>query len=142
MGIQDQERLAIAYVHSIGTGGPDRAWLATDFTAWSSISGMMRAEDYLPKLPVVKAIFATPLTMTVDHLTSQPGRTALQCRSRGVLFNGAVYANDYHILVEFDDDGKIRHVREYMDSQRAHDILMPAFREWMARTADSPSREA
>lgn len=133
MDVAEQERIAVAYIHSIGTGGPDRSWLAEDFTAWSSISGLMRADEYLPKLPVVKEIFATPLTMTVDGLTSQPGRTAIQCRSTGTLFNGSVYSNDYHMLVEFDDRGRIRHVREYMDSKRALEILMPAFREWLGR---------
>lgn len=142
MGLGEQENLAIAYVQSIGTGGPDPAWLADDFTAWSPISGMMQRADYLPKLPAVKAIFTAPLAMKIDHTTSQIGRTAVQCRSHGQLFNGDTYTNDYHMLIEFDEDGRIRHVREYMDSKRAYEILIPALQQWMSANKAIPPAPA
>lgn len=130
--VKDQEARAVEFVHSIGQGGLDAGCFAADMTAWSPISGFMTSDIYLPKLPVVKAIFAQrPLTMTIDGTTSQRGRTIVQCRGEGALFNGAVYTNSYLILVEFNHAGQIRHVREYMDSARALNILVPAMKEWL-----------
>ena len=91
--IARQEELAVAYVHAIGTGGLDKSCYADDLTVWSPLSGEMAKTDYLRRLALVKAIFTEPLTMKIDGLTSQPGRTVVQCRGAGKLFNGSDYSN-------------------------------------------------
>lgn len=128
-----QEKLAIAHIVSLGGEALPAECYSPDLTAWSPISGMMSGSTYLGKLPFVRTAFSDPLKFRIDACTSQPGRTGVQCRSSGTLRNGATYSNEYHMLVEFDEQGRIRHVREYMDSQRAQEVLMPFMREWFAR---------
>lgn len=131
--IEQQEAIALAYVHAVGEGGmQDKSVYADDLTFWSPLSGDSTRADYLARAPTVKAIFTEPLTMTVDSLTSQPGRTVVQCHGAGVLCNGSAYSNTYIFMVEFNDKGQISNLREYADTARAREILFPAVQQWMA----------
>lgn len=133
--IEEQEAAAIEFVRSIGRGNIGTFPLADDFSAWSVNSGMNDKQIYLGKLTMIHEIFKSPMVMTIDTVTSQPGRVAIQARSRGELLNGAVYANTYMFLIEFNDAGYIRHVREYYDQRPAAAVLGPARQEWMARNS-------
>jgi len=134
--IEEQEALAVAYVHAVGEGGlDDKSVYADDLTFWSPLSGEASKSDYLARAPIVKAIFTEPLTMTIDSLTSQPGRTVVQCHGAGTLCNGSAYSNTYMFLLEFDDAGRITAIREYADTARAREILLPAVQEWTASQA-------
>jgi ketosteroid isomerase-like protein len=48
-------------------------------------------------------------------------RVALEVTSSGDLKNGRLYRQEYHFLLEFGG-GKICAVREYLDTQHAHDV--------------------
>lgn len=133
MTIEQERELAVRFLTNLGAGGVEAEHYADDLTAWSYLSGLMTRADYLPKLEIVKQIFVDPLTFTIDVTTSEPGRTAVQARSRGKLFTGAEYTNDYHFLIEFNDRGQIRHIREYFDVGRAREALVPAMQQWNAR---------
>ncbi|MBD3759606.1 hypothetical protein [Rhizorhabdus sp.] len=133
MTMEHELELAIRFLSNIGCGGVEDIHYAEDLTAWSGISGLMTRDVYLPKLDIVQQIFAEPLTLKIDATTAQPGRVAVQARSRGLLFTGVEYTNDYHFLVEFNDRGQIRHVREYFDIVRAREALVPAMQQWNAR---------
>ena len=124
--VEDQVRIAIDYVRNIANGGIDEKYLADDMCAWSITSRWMPRATYWPRLRNVKAIFATPLEMTIDSTTAQPDRVVIQAHSRGMLFTGEEYTNDYLFLIEFNEQGQIRHAREYFDPVRLRTILMPA----------------
>ena len=124
--LEGQVRIAVDYVRHIGTGGIDEKYLADDMCAWSISSHWMPRATYWPRLKHVKAIFTTPLEMTIDTTTAQPGRVVVQARSRGVLYTGEEYTNHYLFLIEFNEQGQIRHVREFFDPVRLRTILMPA----------------
>jgi ketosteroid isomerase-like protein len=66
------------------------------------------------------------LTMTVKGATAEGDRVALEVESQGDLKNGRLYRQHYHFLMAFRD-GKICAVREYLDTQHAHDV-------WIAPT--------
>jgi ketosteroid isomerase-like protein len=59
------------------------------------------------------------LRMTVKSSIAEGDRVALEVESRGELDDGRVYKNEYHLLVTVRD-GKIREVREYMDTQHVY----------------------
>lgn len=61
------------------------------------------------------------LRMTVLSSIEQGDRVALEVISSGDLKNGRLYRQEYHFLMEFRD-GKICAVREYLDTQHAHDV--------------------
>jgi ketosteroid isomerase-like protein len=61
------------------------------------------------------------LKMTVTGVVAEGDKVALEAESRGELRNGRVYSQQYHFLIEFRD-GRIRAVREYLDTQHAHAV--------------------
>lgn len=130
ISVEEQTRIAIEYVRSIANGGIDEKYLSDDMCAWSISSRWMPRATYWPRLKNVKAIFTSPLEMTIDSTTAQPDRIAVQAHSRGMLFTGEEYTNDYLFLIEFNEQGQIRHAREYFDVVRLRTILMPALLQY------------
>jgi ketosteroid isomerase-like protein len=61
------------------------------------------------------------LRMTVLSSIAEGNRVALEVVSSGDLKNGRQYRQEYHMLMEFRD-GRISAVREYLDTQHAHDV--------------------
>jgi ketosteroid isomerase-like protein len=134
--VEEQVRIAVDYVRNIGNGGIDEKYLADDMCAWSISSHWMPRASYWPRLKHVKAIFTIPLEMTIDTTTAQPGRVVVQARSRGVLYTGDEYTNEYLFLIEFNEQGKIRHAREFFDPVRLRTILMPALLKYEEELAN------
>ena len=64
---------------------------------------------------------STGLRMTVMSSLAEGDRVALEVTSSGDLKNGRHYRQEYHFLIEFKE-GKISAVREYLDTQHAHDV--------------------
>ena len=64
---------------------------------------------------------STGLRMTVLSSIAEADCVALEVVSSGDLKNGRLYRQEYHFLMEFRD-GKISAVREYLDTQHAHEI--------------------
>ena len=62
-----------------------------------------------------------PLQMTVLDSIAEGDRVAVEVESRAELRNGRQYRQQYHFLIAFQD-GKIRAVREYLDTQHAHEV--------------------
>ena len=67
------------------------------------------------------------LRMTLVSAIAEGDRVAAEVVSSGDLKNGRQYRQEYHFLLEFQD-GKIRAVREYLDTQHAHHV-------WIAKTS-------
>jgi len=65
------------------------------------------------------------LRMTVLSAIAEGDRVALEVESSGDLENGRLYRQQYHFLLQFRD-GKICAVREYLDTQHAHDVWIAA----------------
>lgn len=125
--------IASAFLLNIGKGGIDRRHYAEGLTAWSPLMGTITLEEYLPKLETVSEVWQRPLEVVIDSITAQENRVVLQARSSGRLYDGLEYANTYLFLIEFDEDNRIRHVREYFDPDPVRDILQPAVVRWRER---------
>ena len=67
------------------------------------------------------------LRMTVTSAIAEGDKVAIEVLSEGDLKNGRRYRQEYHFLLEFRD-GRISAVREYLDTQHAHDV-------WIARVS-------
>jgi ketosteroid isomerase-like protein len=133
--IEEQKRIAVDYVTHVAGGGIDLSHYAPDLTAWTTSTGLIQGSDFLPRLALAAKIWKTPLKMTIDSVTAQLGRVVVQSRSYGVLFNDMEYSNDYLFMVEFNEDGLIRHVREYFNLVRLNSIYKVAQAEWLAKNA-------
>jgi len=68
------------------------------------------------------------LKMTVQSSIGEGNFVALEVESSGDLQNGRLYRQQYHMLMEFRD-GKIASVREYLDTQHAHDVWVAPLSE-------------
>ena len=63
------------------------------------------------------------LQLTVKSMVAEGDRVALEAESSGNLKNGRRYRQHYHFMIEFRD-GRISAVREYLDTQHAHDVWL------------------
>ncbi len=70
----------------------------------------------------IYAAFPQGIKFTLDAMTAEGGRVAVEAHSRGRHVSGKLYTNEYHFLFEFRD-GKLAVLKEYMDSERVTDIL-------------------
>jgi ketosteroid isomerase-like protein len=61
------------------------------------------------------------LKMTVVSSIAEGNSVAMEIESVGDLRNGRAYRQQYHFLITFRD-GKVSVVREYLDTQHAHDV--------------------
>lgn len=130
--LEEQIRIAKDYVTHVAGGGIDESHYADGFTVWTTSNGDIDGKEFLPKVRRSKNLWITPLKMTIDSVTAQPGRVVLQTRSAGKLITDADYSNNYIFLIEFDDANKIRHVREYFDIRRLEALYRPALAKWQA----------
>ena len=70
----------------------------------------------------IYAVFPQGLTFTIDALTAEGERVAVEAHSEGRHVSGTTYSNEYHFLFVFRE-GKLAVLREYMDTERVTDIL-------------------
>jgi ketosteroid isomerase-like protein len=66
--------------------------------------------------------FPNGLTFTITGTTAEGNRVAIEAESYGTTRRGKLYNNLYHLLVLLED-GKIKTVREYLDSGHATEVL-------------------
>jgi ketosteroid isomerase-like protein len=71
--------------------------------------------------------FPNGLSFTITATTAEGDRVALEAESYGTTRSGKLYNNLYHLLVLLED-GKIKTVREYLDSGYATEVLGDAAR--------------
>lgn len=130
--LEEQTRIAVEYVRLIARGGIDERYIAEDMTAWSLSMGLVPRSRYWPRLKHVKAVFTTPLDMTILSTMAEPGRVMVESRSCGLLYTGEEYRNDYAFLIEFNDTGRIHRVREYFNVEKLRATLLPALLKYEA----------
>jgi uncharacterized protein len=66
--------------------------------------------------------FPQGLCFTIDAMTAEGPRVAVEAHSSGQHVSGNTYSNEYHFLFVFAD-GRLELLREYMDTERVTDIL-------------------
>jgi ketosteroid isomerase-like protein len=79
-------------------------------------------------------VFPHGLSFTIEAMTAEGERVAVEARSQGQHVSGALYSNDYHFLFVFRD-GKLAVLKEYMDTERVTDILCAGRRPAQAQDA-------
>jgi ketosteroid isomerase-like protein len=65
---------------------------------------------------------AGPVTLTVEGVTAEGDRVAVEAQAHAALKNGRIYRNTYHFLFIFRD-GKICQAKEYNDTLHAREVL-------------------
>jgi uncharacterized protein (TIGR02246 family) len=108
----DVEAIAGAYAD-------DGYCLTMGNTLISGKSGKTRIRE---SAALIFQAFPQGLRFTVDAMTAEGGRVAVEAHSEGMHASGQRYTNQYHFLFEFHD-GRLAVLKEYMDTERVTDIL-------------------
>ncbi len=98
-----------------------------DFVLWSPgtlpFSGIHDKSEALELMKMITSAFPEGLRFTIDAMTVEGERVAVEAHSEGRHAGGRDYHNQYHFLVKIRD-GKIVMLKEYMDTQHARDVLL------------------
>jgi ketosteroid isomerase-like protein len=73
----------------------------------------------------VRRVFPNGLEREVRTTVAEGDRVVIQHVNRAITASGAQYENEYVKVFEFDPDGRIRAVWEYLDSRHAAEVLTP-----------------
>lgn len=128
--IERHKEAVRTYIRALGTGDVDEfaSVLTDDFVAIicgrSVISGPMSREDVLAFIKQVPTISPDGCNLEILSLSAEDDRVACESEGHIVLSNGAEYNNMYIHLFRFRD-GKIREVKEYMDTELAVNVYLP-----------------
>lgn len=86
------------------------------------ISGSLQKAEIRHAAEQIFAAFPQGVTFTILAMTAEGNRVAVEATSQGKHVSGQVYANEYHFLFELKN-GTIRHLKEYLDTERVTDVL-------------------
>ena len=102
---------------------------ADDFTLWTAgtlpFSGTFTKTQALQAMGQILGLFPDGLRFTINAMTAEDERVAVEAESHGRHVSGKTYHNQYHFLLLIHD-GKIRALKEYMDTMHASQVLAGA----------------
>jgi len=100
--------------------------LAEDATWWVAgnfaLSGTRSKKEFAELLTQVAAATTEGIRLTPKAFTAEGDRVAVETESYARHVNGKLYNNQYHFLFEIRD-GKIRAVREYLDTMDTNEVF-------------------
>ncbi|MDH4874430.1 nuclear transport factor 2 family protein [Pseudomonas sp. BN515] len=119
------KQLALDYLARIETGDLPGALSLTsdDAVFWLPNTGEMNKDGFAAFLAQVIPVIRT-MRFTIEGVTEQGERVAVQLSGNAQLSNGRNYINHYHFLF-IAQDGLLRQVREYTDTAPAMAAFAP-----------------
>jgi len=127
MSIVSRKQSAARFIEGVAAGAIDDRIAVTEFQIWTATSGDMPTSNYRAAIASLKHVFKTPLTFEPIRMIAEEKCVAVFLRGTGTLVNDAEYSNDYVFFFEFDGD-RISAVREYFDTKKVADVLVPVIR--------------
>ena len=94
---------------------PDATWWVIGDPAKVRVSGLKNRPRIERMLANLRGVFPDGMQGSIDGVTAEGERVAIEARSTAQAANGLVYRNHYHFLVQVRG-GRVVHVREYMDT--------------------------
>jgi len=129
MGVEANKKIARELVEALARADTKGALdlYADDFQLWTPgnlpFSGVHTREEIAALMDGVLGAFPEGLSFTITGMTAEDDRVAVEVESRGLHTSGALYQNRYHFLLVIRD-GKIRRLKEYMDTLHAREVLV------------------
>jgi pyruvate dehydrogenase E2 component (dihydrolipoamide acetyltransferase) len=90
----------------------DIIWWVPDHWA---LGGTYTRPQILPMLSAAFDLFAQPLRFTINHLTAEGDRVAVDCDGAALFRDGTPFNNSYHFLFRLHH-GKIAEIKEFMNT--------------------------
>jgi ketosteroid isomerase-like protein len=131
MGVEENKRIARELIEALARADTQAALdlYADDFELWTPgnlpFSGTHTRAEIAPLMDAVLGAFPGGLDFTITGMTAEADRVAVEVESRGEHASGELYRNRYHFLLLIRD-GKIRRLKEYMDTLHAKEIFIDA----------------
>src|SRR5882757_8793734 len=106
---------------AFGNMSDNVSWVVPGTTP--NVSGLKRGKDEILKfMSGVGAIFPEGLNSEIKKTFCDGDTVIVELTNRGKVSNGKTYENEYCFIFELESD-KIRRIREYVDTQKAKEIL-------------------
>lgn len=86
------------------------------------ISGTYGKDQITQSASGIFDVFPEGIRFEILDMTAEGNKVAVEATSEGKHASGVTYTNEYHFLFEFRE-GKLLRLKEYMDTERATDIL-------------------
>lgn len=97
------------------------SWLVPGTTA--GVSGLKRGKDEILKfVSGLGSVFPEGLQSEIRRTYCDGDTVIVELTNRGKVSNGKSYENEYCFVFELED-GKVRRIREYVDTQKSKEIL-------------------
>jgi uncharacterized protein len=97
------------------------SWLVPGNTP--NVSGLKRGKDEILKFMAgIGPVFPEGLSSEIRKTYCDGDTVIIELTNRGKVSNGKTYENEYCFVFELEND-KIRRIREYVDTQKAKEIL-------------------
>jgi ketosteroid isomerase-like protein len=130
MTAQEKKELVTRTWDAIGKGDIKGAFAnMSDDVSWlvpgnlPGVSGLKRGKDEILKfMSGVGDTFPEGLQSEIRKVHCDGDTVVVELTNRGRVRNGKQYENEYCFVFELED-GKIRRIREYVDTQKAREIL-------------------
>ena len=130
MGTAENKKLIATYFERISAGDPTLPEMLADDVTWWVPPGSVMAGSYEGKAEVLELMGrgvglydpTTPMTLDVQGMVAEGSTVCVQLVLSAKTARGRDYRNHYHFVFEVEQ-GKIRAVKEYVDTKYAHDVL-------------------
>jgi ketosteroid isomerase-like protein len=125
MSIEANKATARRFIANLTKDVIEEVMLAPDLTYWTIPTGIIPREVLVAPGAKMGKLFAGPMTITETGITAEGDRVAMEAKSDGQLVSGNRYSNVYHFLFVFDAEGRIREVKEHMNTAHFTETLGP-----------------
>jgi len=125
----ESRRVAIALFDALSRADVEAidSLYAADFEIWTAgslpFSGRHDKAYALGATRMILGAFPKGLSFTIDAITAEGERVAIEAHSDGEHVSGRNYHNEYHFLLRVRD-GQVIEFKEYLDTQLADEVLV------------------
>ena len=128
---EDLGHTAMEFLTAFTGGDPEKAWsFCADEFRWilmdkrmgGGVPAAFSKDDYMKMVSGFAGVFPQVIKMDFQAPLVGKDRVAIEAQSEGLLSTGVVYANLYVFVLRFSA-GRIKEIREYLDSGYAHVTL-------------------
>jgi uncharacterized protein len=119
IGLERNRQVVLSFMQSMSEGKRDANLLTEDVQWWVPGRGLLDPETFFTLANAFRQVLGGPFQMTIQHVTAEGDRVAVEASGHAPLKDGRIYANDYHFLFHLRD-GRIYQVREHNNSLIPH----------------------
>jgi ketosteroid isomerase-like protein len=127
MDIQATKQAALRFLKNMERGYVDPDMVTADFSVWSPGFPELTAQEYAISVRgVISLMRDEKLEFSVDNITAEADRVAIEVSAKAALPDGSPYQQHYHFLAVFHD-GRLSKWKEYMNAKYAIEALFGAY---------------